>query len=150
MQFHKQLIQHCPTEDRYGDCFRTSLGCILDLRPEEVPHFFDKGKICDEAFDELHEWLSDRGLKIIDIPFNGKDIEPKQFIENINTWFSDILLLVSGESGGFKGVNHTVVALNGEFIHDPAIHNKFICGPCDDELYWVAFIVPKTIEFHYD
>lgn len=38
---YKQLYGHNPDQGIFGDCFRTALGCLLNLPPEKVPHFYD-------------------------------------------------------------------------------------------------------------
>ena len=39
MEFYKQLNEHNPDEGVYGDCYRTAIGCLLNIPPEFVPHF---------------------------------------------------------------------------------------------------------------
>jgi hypothetical protein len=39
MKFNKQLVEYDPVNKIFGDCMRTAIRCILNLRPEDVPPF---------------------------------------------------------------------------------------------------------------
>jgi len=38
MKFYKQKYLHDPGNGVIGDCYRTAIGCILEIDPMELPH----------------------------------------------------------------------------------------------------------------
>lgn len=54
---------HLPAQGIHGDCFRTTLSCLLDLEPEAVPLFVDEDD--DSWFGSVNRWLAERGLTYI-------------------------------------------------------------------------------------
>lgn len=141
----KQLNLHDPDNDIYGDCYRTSIACVLGLSHEEVPHFFDKGRLGGEAMDMVFKFLEDRGMRrIVNLYDVGKD-EDLQGLERIllcngvNNPGSYFLL--SGQSK--IGCNHTVVCYEDKIVWDPSRQDSGIVGPCDDGYYWLEFFGVK-------
>ena len=45
---HKQLNRHRPEEGVFGDCYRTAIACLLDLRPQDVPHVADTSTMAEQ------------------------------------------------------------------------------------------------------
>jgi hypothetical protein len=37
----EMIVDHCPEEGRYGDCFRACVASLMELPAEAVPHFCD-------------------------------------------------------------------------------------------------------------
>ena len=62
MKFHKQLYRHDPENGVWGDCYRTAWACLLDLEPEDVPHFCEGFTDDGAATAKLDAWLRERGL----------------------------------------------------------------------------------------
>ena len=141
MKFNKQKFKHDPLNGMIGDCHRTAIACILNLEPEQVPHYIEQywnqengGELADKAFNK---WLLERNLEITDIAFN---CSLEEILNMKNHYSPNAYYILSGQSR--NGTNHTVVAKGGEIIWDPAIDNSGILGPCHDGLYWVGYIVP--------
>ena len=139
MQFHTQLVMHDPDNGKLGDCHRTALACLLNKKPEEVPHF---GEFCFDPvkYHEMkQEYLKTLGLAEFSFPVQGES--PVSDVTNsIGSWNTNLLYMLSGKSS--RGTNHIVVCRGYKMIHDPHPSNEFICGPCNDNFYWVSVLTP--------
>lgn len=141
MIFNKQLNRHDPDNKISGDCYRTAIACVLNKKPEEVPHVFDfdedggwpSGADGNKAMDE---YLKTLGLCLIRVPYTGGELEV--ILDSQSTLNPSSEFVLSGESK--NGVNHCVVAARGKIIWDPSIDNSGIVGPCDDGYWWLEFI----------
>lgn len=136
---HKQRYLHKPEENIYGDCCRTSVACLLDIHPEEVPHW-GHPDVCDsKKWNEFREeWLRlNYCTSMVAIPLllETKE-EALHFMKQLNP---DIYYLLSGKSK--TGVNHVVICLNDKIVHDPSINESGIIGPCNDGFFWVSLLV---------
>lgn len=133
----KQLFRHKPEEGIIGDCERTAIACLLDKRPEEVPHFgeafFDDG----EAFNKMEDaYLLTQGYTRIQVIYQDT---LENVLEALRFMAKDVYYLLSGRSK--TGCNHTVIGCGGEIVWDPSLDDSGIVGPCNDGYYWVAYIV---------
>ena len=107
MRFHKQSKVHIPGQQR-GNCLATALACIFDLEIDDIPQFENlMDKPGDEWLKAYTDWLLERGLEI------ATSKEPPEGYA-----------LAIGKSP--RAINHCVVALNGELIHDPHPDNSFL------------------------
>jgi len=141
MKFHKQLFKHEPEKGVFGDCFRTSIGCLLDLEPGEVPHFYaEPGATRESVEDHIQGFLENRGMRLIDVPYMmGQKMKPEEFLASVLAkMYPNIPVLFSGTSR--TGCNHTVIAYNDAILHDPSLTGAGIIGPCDDGHYWIGFM----------
>lgn len=89
-----------------GDCWRASLASLLDLEPEEVPHF----ALYRSWWEETRRWLQGRGLDLVFIPADD---------ERVGLVEVDLPVMVGGPSprGDF---GHCVVGtLDGTLLWDP-------------------------------
>lgn len=136
---HKQLIKHNPAAGEYGDCQRTCVGVILNLPPEQVPHFCDNPK-AERGTDEWwanrqDKWLSERGLAYATVAYDGQCS-----IGDVMKWTSEqnpnVPMILLGKSS--LGSNHVVVILNGEIFCDPS--GNGIVGPSTDGTWEVSMI----------
>lgn len=127
MTKYPQLIKHVRgTEDpaEIGDCFRTSIACLLDVPPAEVEHFTALAELEKADSDKLAiDWLAARGWELV---FYRKGAK-------VDAWFDhvtgerfeqpplepDEYYLGSGWSPRIPNVYHTVVCQNGEIVWDP-------------------------------
>ena len=138
---YKQLHRHRPADGQIGDCWRTCIGCLLDLPPVEVPHFvephLDDGPAAT-AF--ARRWLASRGFGLIQFAYTGtlQGILDAQAAVNPNTYF-----MLGGESR--SGVLHSVIARNASIEWDPHPDEVGVIGPDKDGLYWLEFLVPSLI-----
>ena len=134
----KQLFRHKPEEGIYGDCHRTAIACLMDLEPDEVPHFGEDFMDADKFNRRVDEYLASQFLAQISVIY---DCELDVILKHMAGFNPNAYYLLSGTSR--TGVNHTVCCLGGEIIWDPALDNSGIIGPCDDGLFWLTFIVPS-------
>lgn len=141
MKPQKQLFRHRPQDGVYGDCHRTAIAIVLDLDAADVPHFMDASAYAgsaEDAHDRCEAWLNERGIATINILFPGA--VP---VEEILTTIAACnprgrpAFILGGTSK--NGVNHSVVACDGEIVCDPSQNDSGIVGPCDDGFYWLTF-----------
>ena len=102
----KPVDQQCLTEDgEIGDCVRASTCSILEIGPDDVPHFVkEHGGNWQFAWEE---WLYERGLVVLAIDPRDR---PKCFY------------LACGptiRTNGFRPSAHMVVMNGREIVHDP-------------------------------
>ena len=144
---HKQLYKHDPKNGIYGDCFRTSIACILDMNPLDVPHWYAElwppgvinAEIADLVRVELIKWLGQFGLSYVELPITASDNETLfQFLRGYFPPDVYIALGCSSKNGG-----HSVVVNSTGYIWDPAIDNSGCVGPMSDGFYWVGMIIKK-------
>lgn len=140
MRFQKQRFLHAPAQGIWGDCERTAIACMLDLDRDEVPHFADNFKNNDDVISKERAWLRGQELAPFSCAFGCELGELLACMAQNNP---GLYYLLSGSSR--TGVNHTVVALDGEIIWDPAINDSGITGPCDDGYYWIKLYVPLRL-----
>lgn len=89
-----------------GDCWRSALASLLDLEPEEVPHF----ALYRSWWPETRRWLQGRGLDLVYIEAGEQRLE---LVE------ADLPVMVGGRSprGDF---GHAVVGtVGGQLVWDP-------------------------------
>jgi len=135
---HKQLFRHDPDNNIYGDCWRTCIACLLNVEPDTIPHFYNKDcQDPQQAQHEMNRFLeASYGVKEISIPFDGASLDAVQ--SNFKERNDNLYYMLTGTSA--NGTNHCVICYNGEIIHDPALDNSGIVGPCDDGFYWISFL----------
>lgn len=139
MLFNKQLFRHLPKQGIIGDCERTAIACLLDLKPEEVPHFgekyFDDGYMFNKMEDEF---LASMGYARIQIPYC---CDLSTFLTTAKLYNPSVYYLLSGQSK--TGCNHTVVCCGDLIIWDPSIDDAGIIGPCSDGYYWATYLISE-------
>lgn len=139
MQYHKQLVQHRPDIGQYGDCFRTALGCLLDMPPADVPHFHASPASDDILWPQINTWLREaKGFGLYSVAY---DCSLAQVLEMQRVLNPDIFYLLCGASP--RGTNHQVIACGDKIVHDPASAGGGLVGPCDDGYFWVNVLVPS-------
>ncbi len=147
MIFNKQVVKHDPANGAYGDCWRTCIACLLNLQPEEVPHFtqlaVEHGEDLD-CDDRTREWLRKQGYDMACIPFQG----------NSKDWAAKHLgsmpYILTGKSPNFPDVAHCVIGRGGfELVWDPAPSGKGLSGPCvtndGQEIYFVYILTQVNL-----
>ena len=159
-----QTIKHDPDNGQWGDCYRTAIGCLLDLPPDQVPHF------CDGAAPNWNtardQWLRDNSLMVVHLGIAAATLT--EALEITATYAPDQQLtpgvtlkshyLLTGLSG--RGVNHSVVALGCNIVHNPAAHwygdDDTLLGPCPEtdswEMEYIVGLPPISVygESEYD
>ena len=143
MKYHKGRMAHAPALGMWGDCFPTSLACVLDMEPEDVPHFFAElddsdDEECDRRNEWVREWLVERGYYNIDLFYQSDDLET--LLGHFGAMNPDIVYLLTGNTD--SDVSHVVVCKGGSIIHNTA-GNLHLTGPCPKSgMWWLQIIVP--------
>lgn len=141
MIYSKQLFYHQPDRGSIGDCHRTAIACLLDLEPEQVPHFGEHHFGDGAAFNRaVRQFLAGRGLVPVDVIYGCSLEELLAMMGHMNP---TARYLLGGRSA--NGVNHTVVGCGGRIEWDPSMDDSGIVGPCDDGFYWVTWLVPIAL-----
>jgi hypothetical protein len=107
---------HDPEKEIYGDCYRACLASLLELSPDVFP--------APKSPDlPTEEWHKDYKQKLREYGIYALSFEVDKHIE---TWFKlfkeegiKIYHTLTGDSPRFPGTSHSVVACNGEIVHDP-------------------------------
>lgn len=143
---HRQLFRHKPESRIYGDCHRTAIACLLDIQPEDVPHFYllkVEAQERGESYDwraEVERFLNTHGITQADVAFGSTLYELFKYMDAVNP---QTLYLLGGESP--RGVNHTVICRGGSFEWDPHPDDSFVVGPLDSGYYEVTFLLPLAM-----
>lgn len=141
MKFHKQRFMHNPPEE-IGDCHRTAIACMLDLEPEQVPHF---GKIHWENGDAWYAaeaaFLREHGFAHANIWFEARDdLKAEHVMATMKHTCPDVYYLLGGKSR--TGNDHTVIGLNDQIAHDPSPLESGIIGPMTSGYYIITLFIP--------
>lgn len=139
---HTQLFRHDPDNGVYGDCWRTTVACLLRLPVEDVPHVCD-GPDNGKSSERMRAYLESQGCALIQVPFSG-DLSLQQILEYVGapSVSGDLHWCLMGTSR--TGCNHVVVCKGAEIIHDPSITQSGIIGPASDGLWWVEWVVQRA------
>lgn len=120
----------------FGDCYRACVASLLDMRNDDVPHFFDDYAESTDgvlAHDRLTAFLRPRGL--YPLGFTIAD-------EHKNHWFDCLrgLYILGGTTT--RGTKHYVIATGrGTLVHDPHPTDKSGVGPDPDGTFCIVFFV---------
>ena len=136
MRPQRQLIEHDPSNGKWGDCHRTAMAARFDMDVEELPHFGDGGPMPDEFNRRVDEWLAQRGLCQVSVPYSCSLADLFSTMGAIN---KGVFYLLGGRS--IIGANHTVLCLEDRIVCDPS--GNGIVGPLDDGYLWATFFSPK-------
>lgn len=137
----KQLFRHKPEQGTYGDCHRTCIACLLDIEPEQVPHWGMHYGDSDKFLAASQDYLATQGLTAVQSWVKAESLE--QLLDTQALINPDVYYLLTGQSK--NGCNHVVICLNDKIIHDPSLDDSGIIGPCDgdkDGWYWIDYLVP--------
>ncbi len=138
LQFNKQLNLHDPDNGIYGDCFRTCIANLFQLKPDQVPHFYKGGKEKEEV-DQVHDWLKERGWRMLSFAYACPAV--KDMLDYFSKSFSgDFYYMIGGRSK--TGANHAVICLNDKIIFDPSIEDSGIVGPMSDRFFYIDVFTP--------
>ncbi|HEV7913020.1 MAG TPA: hypothetical protein VGP22_04590 [Albitalea sp.] len=139
---HTQLFRHRPEEQQIGDCWRTTIACLLDKHPSEVPHFLD-GCWGDarQANANTRAWLATQGLSFVEVAYQACALE--SILASVSAINPDTYYLLGGNSR--TGCGHSVIACNDQIVWDPSIDDAGIVGPMDDGFYWVTYLIPLLL-----
>lgn len=136
----KQLFMHDPDNGVWGDCFRTALACLLDRRPESVPHFNDRtdGRDSYKVAELVSEWVRAEGLHLISIQFEGS-VPIDMVLASAQVACTGLPFLLSGQSS--IGADHVVVCEGGKIVWDPSRIDSGIVGPMSNGMWLIEWLV---------
>lgn len=122
--------------DSVGDCFRCCIASILDLRADQVPHFFEGEAFDDESgrigIKRLQDFLQPMGLYYFECEFDAKVLAAW-------TEYLDCHYVFSGK--GPRGHRHATVGRNGAMAHDPHPSRGGVIP--DEGKYQIGFVVKR-------
>ncbi len=136
----KQLYKHDPDKGIWGDCHRTAIGCLLDIPPEQLPHFWqDKDdKPVSTVMQDINVYLYNIGYYLASFSVQSRSTE------DILVWMKEmnpnLYYLLTGMSK--NQVGHTVICCNDAIIHDPSLDDSGIIGPVDEDTFIIELLVP--------
>lgn len=137
MQKQKQLNKHDPENGVYGDCFRTSIACVLNMDAIDVPHYHSNN-IPDGSTQvvEFRKWLASNGFGLFEICLSG---ELENILAHIKSTNPDEYYLLSGESS--VGTDHIVICHGDKIVWDTSTQDSGIVGPRkNDGYYWISVL----------
>lgn len=146
MIYRKQLNGHDPDQGIWGDCFRTCIACLLDMEPEEVPHFADGDVTGKQVVDACQRWLGERGLYLVCMHYEAEH-SLRDIMQSVTHNNPGLRYMVSGKSP--RGTCHVVVFKDDAVDWDPGLGevsdpDESLVGPCDcddgREFWFVEFI----------
>jgi hypothetical protein len=138
---HKQLFRHKPDEGQIGDCWRTCLACLLDKRPEEVPHLYeDCWTDYQEGARKTAAYLATQGLASVECVYQAGLADVLRSVGGTNPGLHYIL---NGTSRA--GCGHSVICCDDAIVWDPSLDDNGIVGPMEDGYYWVTWLVPLSL-----
>ena len=146
MREQKQLYYHRPAEKLYGDCWRTCIACLLDVAPDDIPHYYEilwkEGQdIAQEVHEATNTFLTERyGVRFVEYPLATTDQAVLR--EYITHYYKDMYVMVGCNStnGG-----HSVIMRNESYIWDPAKDSSGCVGPMDEGYYWIGLLVSSSL-----
>lgn len=111
---------HCRTKHdpphSYGDCVRACIASMLDMKPEDVPHFWDNDATTVDAMEAMRQWLAPLGLAPYIVSYPPVPVrELLAAVGSDNPTSRYLLFGTTGDGGG-----HCVVARGGEIEWNPA------------------------------
>lgn len=137
IQKHQQMFRHDPDNGVYGDCFRTTIACLLNKAPSEVPHFCN-GPDDGKADERVRQFLRPLGYVLLGVNFTG-DCALDHILTIAEHYSQGLHYLLTGTSR--NGSNHVVICKGSEIIHDPSIDQSGIVGPTKDGLWLIEWLV---------
>lgn len=137
------IPQFCLTANPEGDCWRACLATITGLPASQMPNFMHLGKPAREA---ANQWLRQHRLSVFNYRVGGASWTLAEVLEEHSAFNQNTPIILSGESA-VDNFAHSVVAMNGEIVHDPS--GAGISGPCRctcdqpdcDRVYWWIDVV---------
>ena len=131
---YKQLYRHNPENNEYGDCFRTVIGCLLDLPPNAIPHSWHED--AREQNKIIQTWLAEKGLRFIEVSCDGS-VELLEVLEIAASWHGDQYYTLAGTSD--NNVGHIVICKGNKIVWDTSLDDSGITDP-NGETWQVGFL----------
>lgn len=128
----RQLVTHDPEQGLYGDCFRTTIACLIGASsPDDVPHFVADninrdGDVDPKGWTDLaaaREWLRRIDLDLFPLSLDDADALGVHYKTTVDSPL---------------GVKHSVVAQAGRVVWCPAGHDLDVLAILPDAGAWVV------------
>lgn len=133
---------HCRVSTRtsdgsYGDCVRACIATILDLSPDDVPHFYHDGD-GEAGMQRARDWLGERGQSLFVTVYSGEaDLEAVlSLVGRQNPGATYMLFGATAE-----GENHCVVCQGDAVVWNPAWFGSAIVQPLTDNGFWGVGVI---------
>lgn len=143
----------CTTTHRppssYGDCLRACIATVMDMPPEQVPHFADLGATGQEALASARRWLAGHGLTIATFALPGSEplSEVMDFMEQTNPTVTWLLFGSTTHPDVLEAASlHVNVCQGGRVVHDPAWVPNSIKSPYRErgESVWQIWVIARV------
>jgi hypothetical protein len=130
--------KHDPEAGTYGDCMRACVASIMDMTPDQVPHFIHDGR-ADLANDRIRDFLAEHGFAPFVINCGDEDT------------YADILEYMGNQNpnahymlfGRTAHEDHVVVCRGGALAHDPAWYWSPLIGPGSSGV-WAIMVIARS------
>ena len=129
--------KHDPENGTYGDCFRACVASILEIEPDDVPHFCELGEPVTNN-DRLTEWLSAQGLASFFVVLDGS-ASRDDLLEHVGTMNPDAYYMLFGQNS--EG-DHVVVCKGSRVVHNPAWIPQPITRPSSNG-FWGVMVLAR-------
>ncbi len=139
------LFRHDPEEGSIGDCHRAVIASLMEMRAEEVPHFFDYpvDQPSDKGLDAANKWLSQYGLFHLGLPMKADSLE--EALKWAAVYSAKLYYTLTALSKA--GNNHIVVCKGKRVVHDPTFGKPHgIVGPAKDGYWWLGWLASTQPE----
>ncbi|TXH10236.1 MAG: hypothetical protein E6R03_15710 [Hyphomicrobiaceae bacterium] len=138
----KQLIEHDPENDKWGDCQRTCVAVILDMHASDVPHFCDMSPNRGDKrpwTQQQDEFLASLGYAATTFAYHSS-LSFDEVMELTSRQNAKTPMILLGKSN--LGCNHVVVVLDGEIACDPS--GNGIVGPCIEGTWELTVLAVRS------
>ena len=135
-------------DGKIGDCHRAVIASLMEMKAEEVPHFFDypTDQPSDNGVAAANEWLRQYGLVHMEVPATFSTLEDAlkwAAAYSLGTHYTLTALSKVGE-------NHIVICKGAKIVHDPTYGRSHgIVGPAKDGYWWFEWLVATQPEFQW-
>lgn len=127
-------VRHNPPE-AYGDCLRACIASVLDMEPEQVPHFMDGNPDAGAMMAQLIQWLGERGLAPFTVMLPGEPLDAiLEHMGSLNP--ASTYLLFGGTGDG----DHVVVCQGGRIVWNPAWYGGHLVQPASGDIWQVMVL----------
>lgn len=92
MKKYHQQFEHDPENGIIGDCFRTSVACVLEVLPDKIDHVH--AEKYQEMESAINASIADLGYKYIEFPVLG-DID--NVLDLADNYLQDTYWFLSGQ-----------------------------------------------------
>lgn len=126
-------VKHDPPNS-YGDCLRACIASLLEMEPDDVPHFADNGVDWPTMLADLRAWLLDaigEYAWVVQYSSEASDAEIRSLIAELNP--KQYYLLFSED--------HVVVCLDDKIVHDPAWYRTALRTPREA---WTVMVLVRN------